>query len=53
MELTRTYHHVAFKILDSDVDSYLSKIKDLNLELKPSRERVPGEGYSIYFMTIQ
>ncbi|WP_061320861.1 FosX/FosE/FosI family fosfomycin resistance hydrolase [Clostridium botulinum] len=47
--LNRTYHHVAFKISDSDVDSYLSKIKTLNLELKPPRERVPGEGYSIYF----
>jgi catechol 2,3-dioxygenase-like lactoylglutathione lyase family enzyme len=47
--LNRTYHHVAFKISDSNVDSYLSKIKTLNLELKPPRERVPGEGYSIYF----
>lgn len=47
--LNRTYHHVAFKISDSDVESYLSKIKTLNLELKPPRERVAGEGYSIYF----
>ena len=45
--LNRTYHHVAFKISDSDVDSYLSKIKSLNLELKTPRERVLGEGYSI------
>ena len=47
--VNRTYHHVAFKIPDSDVDSYLGKIKTLNLELKPSRKRVYGEGYSIYF----
>lgn len=47
--LSRTYHHIAFKISDYDVDSYLDKIKTLNLELKPPRERVPGEGYSIYF----
>ncbi len=47
--LNRTYHHVAFKISDSDVDSYLDKIKALNLELKPPRKRVSGEGYSIYF----
>ncbi|WP_306816182.1 VOC family protein [Clostridium sporogenes] len=47
--LNRTYHHVAFKISDSDVDSYLNKIKTLNLELKPPRKRVSGEGYSIYF----
>ncbi|WP_275297895.1 FosX/FosE/FosI family fosfomycin resistance hydrolase [Clostridium sp. YIM B02551] len=47
--VSRTYHHVAFKIPDSDVEYYLNKIKELNLELKPPRERVPGEGYSIYF----
>jgi catechol 2,3-dioxygenase-like lactoylglutathione lyase family enzyme len=47
--VNRTYHHTAFKITESDVDYYLAKIKALNLELKPPRERVPGEGYSIYF----
>ena len=47
--LNRTYHHIAFKISASDVDSYLTKIKALNLELKPPRERVPEEGLSIYF----
>lgn len=47
--LNRTYHHIAFKISDSDVDSYLDKIKALNLELKPPRKRVSGEGYSLYF----
>lgn len=47
--LNRTYHHIAFKISNSDVDNYLDKIKTLNLELKPPRRRVSGEGYSIYF----
>lgn len=47
--LNRTYHHVAFKIPDSDVDRYLDKIKTLKLELKHPRKRVAGEGYSIYF----
>ena len=47
--INRTYHHIAFKISESDVDYYLAKIKDLKLELKPPRERVQGEGYSIYF----
>ncbi len=47
--INRTYHHVAFKIKDSDVDNYLEKIKELSLELKASRARIPGEGYSIYF----
>jgi len=47
--INRTYHHIAFKIAEVDVDNYLAKIKALDLELKPPRERVPGEGYSIYF----
>ena len=47
--LNRTYHHVAFKIAEHDIDRYLDKIKTLNLELKPQRQRVQGEGFSIYF----
>ncbi|HBB28238.1 MAG TPA: FosX/FosE/FosI family fosfomycin resistance thiol transferase [Clostridiales bacterium] len=47
--INRTYHHLAFKISALDVDSYLDKIIALNLELKPPRERVSDEGYSIYF----
>ncbi len=47
--LNRTYHHIAFKISVSDIDNYLDKIKSLNLEMKPPRSRVSGEGYSIYF----
>jgi len=45
----RTYHHVAFKISESDIDSYLHKTNTLNLELKPPRIRAQGEGFSIYF----
>lgn len=47
--INRTYHHVAFKISERDVDYYLDKIKNSDLELKPPRERIEGEGYSIYF----
>jgi len=47
--VNRTYHHLAFKISDSDVDFYLGRIKELNLEIKPPRERISGEGYSLYF----
>ncbi len=47
--LNRTYHHVAFKISEYDIDNYLNKIRTLNLELKPPRIRVQGEGFSIYF----
>lgn len=47
--VNRTYHHVAFKIREEDIDIYLEKIKALNLEMKPPRTRIKGEGYSIYF----
>ncbi|WP_078393789.1 FosX/FosE/FosI family fosfomycin resistance hydrolase [Shouchella patagoniensis] len=47
--VNRTYHHVAFKIDDKDVDYYLHKINEFNLDIKPPRERVEGEGYSLYF----
>ncbi|NRT35141.1 catechol 2,3-dioxygenase-like lactoylglutathione lyase family enzyme [Clostridium beijerinckii] len=47
--INRTYHHVAFKISNSDVESYLEKIKDLDLELKTSMKRSIDEEYSIYF----
>ena len=45
----RTYNHVAFKIDDADFDERLAAIKHLGLEFKPPRERVEGEGRSIYF----
>lgn len=47
--VNRTYHHVAFKIKEEDIDTYLKKIKEFNLDMKPPRPRIEGEGYSIYF----
>jgi len=47
--INRTYHHVAFKIREEDIDDYLHKINALCLEMKPPRPRIQGEGYSIYF----
>lgn len=46
---TKTYNHVAFKIEESEYDIYLSKIEQLGLEIKAGRERIAGEGHSIYF----
>jgi fosfomycin resistance protein FosX len=45
----RTYNHVAFKIKLEEVDEYTSKLKALELEIRPPRPRVKGEGVSIYF----
>lgn len=46
---TRTYNHVAFKIDETQFDTCLARIEALELDVKPPRPRVPGEGRSIYF----
>jgi catechol 2,3-dioxygenase-like lactoylglutathione lyase family enzyme len=46
---SRTYNHVAFKIEDAEFEAYEAKVKALGLEIRPPRQRVPGEGRSIYF----
>ncbi len=46
---TRTYNHVAFKIPEEDFDAYVTRIRELGLDVKPPRPRVAGEGRSLYF----
>jgi len=45
----RTYNHIAFKIQENEFDDYLKRINDMELEIKPERPRIAGEGRSIYF----
>jgi fosfomycin resistance protein FosX len=45
----RTYNHVAFKIADSDLEKYRDRIKSLGVEFREGRDRVEGEGNSLYF----
>lgn len=45
----RTYNHAAFKIREEEFDLYESKVRALNVDLKPARTRVEGEGRSLYF----
>lgn len=45
----KTYNHVAFKISETDFDIYLERINILGLEIKTDRDRMHGEGRSIYF----
>ncbi|MFE8699926.1 FosX/FosE/FosI family fosfomycin resistance hydrolase [Cytobacillus sp. FJAT-54145] len=47
--VNKTYHHVAFKISEEDIDYYQAKIIEFKLEMKEPRPRIKGEGYSIYF----
>jgi catechol 2,3-dioxygenase-like lactoylglutathione lyase family enzyme len=46
---SRTYNHVAFKIEDAEFEAYEAKVKAMGLEIRPSRQRLPGEGRSLYF----
>lgn len=45
----QSYRHIAFKIDEAGYDAYLEKIQNLGLEIKSGRNRMPGEGRSIYF----
>jgi len=46
---SRTYNHVAFMIEDAEFEAYEAKVKATGLEIRVPRQRVPGEGRSIYF----
>jgi catechol 2,3-dioxygenase-like lactoylglutathione lyase family enzyme len=45
----RSYNHVAFKVPDSEFDKYVSRIKQLGVDIQSGRDRVSGEARSIYF----
>ena len=46
---SRTYNHIAFKIEDAAFEAYEAKVKALGLEIRPPRQRISGEGRSLYF----
>ncbi len=45
----RSYQHVAFKIEEAEVPVFQAKLLALGVEVKPPRQRVEGEGQSLYF----
>ncbi|MCP4348194.1 MAG: FosX/FosE/FosI family fosfomycin resistance thiol transferase [Desulfobacterales bacterium] len=47
--LQKTYNHVALKIAESDFDKYLDRIRSLGVKILDGRDRIEGEGKSIYF----
>lgn len=47
--LPRSYNHIAFQIEKRDISLYLSRIKELNIEILPGRSRTSEEGDSVYF----
>lgn len=45
----RSYQHVAFSVTDTDLLSYKERLEALGVEVRPPRNRVDGEGQSLYF----
>jgi catechol 2,3-dioxygenase-like lactoylglutathione lyase family enzyme len=45
----RSYNHIAFTVSEQDLDMYMSRILSHNVELLVGRDRIAGEGNSIYF----
>lgn len=45
----RSYNHIAFKIPEAEFDTYVSRIKECGLEIRPERNRVGEESRSVYF----
>lgn len=45
----RSYDHVAFTVSEEEFNAYSERVRRLGVEICPGRERVPGEGRSLYF----
>ena len=48
--LNRTYTHIAFSVDEKDFDSVCQKLRDLNAEILPGRERDERDKKSVYFL---
>lgn len=46
---SRSYNHLAFKIPESEIETFKAKLLSAGVELLPPRPRVQGEGQSLYF----
>lgn len=47
--LEKTYNHIAFQIQEEEIETYMKRINEIEVEIKLGRERIQGEGDSIYF----
>jgi fosfomycin resistance protein FosX len=45
----RTYNHIAFKILESDLGGFRQRLQEAGVDFYEGRSRVHGEGASVYF----
>jgi len=46
---SRTYNHLAFRVPESELDKYKSRVKRLGVDIRSGRSRVEGEARSLYF----
>jgi catechol 2,3-dioxygenase-like lactoylglutathione lyase family enzyme len=47
--LEQSYNHIAFKVSESDFDMYVNRVESLDLKILKGRDRIDGEGRSLYF----
>jgi catechol 2,3-dioxygenase-like lactoylglutathione lyase family enzyme len=45
----RSYQHVAFEVAESDLPTYRARLESLGVDIRAPRDRVEGEGVSLYF----
>ena len=45
----RTYDHIALKIPESQFENYRQRLEKANVEFRQGRQRIQGEGLSLYF----
>lgn len=45
----RSYRHVAFQSTEAEISNCEARLRSLGVEFRPARQRVPGEGFSLYF----
>lgn len=45
----RSYQHVAFAVDVADLPQYEARLRALDVDIRPPRPRVAGEGESLYF----
>ena len=49
----RSYQHTAFKVAPDEMAEYKDRLLRLGVEIKPPRDRVEGEGESLYFYDFE
>jgi catechol 2,3-dioxygenase-like lactoylglutathione lyase family enzyme len=45
----KTYNHIALKVSEEDFDKYVKRVRSLGVEILEGRDRINGEGKSLYF----